>query len=150
MKMQKCVPCAHERNAMERQNALRSADGNCRRRENSRYDEDIPFLASLPGRGECLAAAGFGAMWVTIALAPIWWNYDGAAVLGAMAVGTVLAYAAMRAAVQIKWHLHCRACRPKKAAKKCGAAPVREVCGSRRPHAVQYVTNEVLQRGWRG
>lgn len=150
MKMQKCVHYVPERNAMEQRSALRSGDGNCRRQESSRYEDDIPYLAELPGRGECLMYAGGGALYVMIATAPIWWNYDGLAVLGATALGTVLAYAAMRAAVQIRWHLHCKACKPKKAAEKRSAAPVREVHGSRRAQTVQYVPNEVIQRGWRG
>lgn len=150
MKMQKCVRSVPERNAMEQRSALRSGDGNCRRQESSRYEDDIPYLAELPGRGECLMYAGSGALYVMIATGPIWWNYGDGVVLGAVGIGTVLAYAAMRAAVQIRWHLHCKACNPKQAAEKRGAAPVREVHGSRRSSVVQYVPNEVIQRGWRG
>lgn len=73
--------------------------------------ENFPILPVLPGRGECMAYAGFGAMYVTIATSPIWWGSDGHIVFGAVLAGTVVCYGILRGIVHYRWARHCRRCR---------------------------------------
>lgn len=154
MKMQKCARSVPERNAAELRRALRSGGVNCRRQESSRYEDEIPYLPELPGRGECIMYSVGGALCVMIATGPIWWNYGDGMVLGAVGIGAVLAYAAMRTAVQIRWHLHCKACRELKEKADDVIVPLREVESVRksRRQDVRYIPNEVIcsavRRGW--
>ena len=78
---------------------------------NSSEKENFPILPVLPGRGECMAYAGFGAMYVSIATSPIWWGNDAQIVFGAILAGTAACYGILRGIVQYRWARHCRRCR---------------------------------------
>lgn len=93
------------RNAERPGNALRDTGNDLSERD------DFPVLPVLPGRIECLGYAGFGAVYASLATAPLWWDYDGLAIFGAILTGTVLCYAVLRGIVHIRWRNHCRKCR---------------------------------------
>ena len=96
---------ARTRSAKLPENVLRDTGSSSSEKEN------FPYLPEMPSRIECLSAAGFGAVGTAIMTAPLWWNYDGLPVIGAVLAGTAVCYGILRGIVHIRWERHCRRCR---------------------------------------
>ena len=96
---------AGRRTARDPRNASRDTGSSLYEKEN------FPYLPEMPSRIECLSAAGFGAVGTAIMTAPLWWNYDGLPVIGAVLAGTAVCYGILRGIVHIRWARHCRRCR---------------------------------------